>query len=330
MLLIMGIKIIGLGSYLPEYEMTNDEWSSHFETSDEWIYSHTGIKRRHIVAEGESTADLAVACAQIAMAQAGITAQELDLIVVATVSPDHLGFPSTANLVQQRLGCRTIGSYDVRAACSGFVYALTSAQGMMLASRDMKRALVIGVEVLSSIINWKDRSTAILFGDGAGAVILERDDSVEGDILDNVLYSRGDVEALSRPKGGVANPKFDHFAETALHMDGARVYQFGVRVLGELVEELCARNNLTIDDVDWIVPHQANGRMIDALLARKGWPKEKFFMNVEHTANTSAASIPLALAEMQSKGLLKKGQKVLLAGFGAGLTWGGVYLKWNL
>jgi 3-oxoacyl-[acyl-carrier-protein] synthase-3 len=326
----MGIKIVGLGSYLPQYEMTNAEWSNHFETSDEWIFSHTGIKCRHIAAEGESTADLAVACAQVAMAQAGITAQDLDLIVVATVSPDYLGFPSTANLVQQRLNCRTIASYDVRAACSGFVYGLTSAQGMMLASRDMKRALVIGVEVLSSIINWKDRSTAILFGDGAGAVILEKDDTETGDILDSVLYSCGDVEALSRPKGGVADPKFSDSAEAALHMDGARVYQFGVRVLGELVEELCTRNHLTMDDVDWVVPHQANGRMIDALIARKGWSKDKFFMNVEHTANTSAASIPIALAEMQSKGLLKVGQKVLLAGFGAGLTWGGVYLKWSL
>ncbi|WDI36906.1 beta-ketoacyl-ACP synthase III [Entomospira culicis] len=327
----MAINIMGIGSYLPKKIMANDEWQAYVDTTDEWIQSHTGIKERRIANDEESTAFMSVESAKMALAMAGISGQELDLIVVATATPDYLGFPATANLVQKELNAVGAASFDVRAACSGFVYALSNAYALLKASKTMKYALVVGAEKLSSILNWHDRKTAVLFGDGAGAMVLYKDDrDGEDDIVDFVLHSEGDPVALSRPAGGVKQPVVEEPSQSALHMDGARVYRFGVRILGELVEELSIRNALTMDDIDWVVPHQANARMIDALLERKGWPSDKFYMNISQMGNTSAASIPLALRQMYDEGKLKAGQHLLLVGFGAGLTWGGVYIRWNL
>ncbi|NIZ40120.1 ketoacyl-ACP synthase III [Entomospira entomophila] len=327
----MAIKITGLGSYLPQHIMTNDAWREYVDTTDEWIYSHTGIKERRIANDEETTAYMSIQSARAALDMAKLAPQDVDLIIVATATPDYLGFPATANLVQKALGAKGAASFDIRAACSGFVYALSTASTMLEGSKTMKHALVIGAEKLSSILNWHDRSTAILFGDGAGAILLSKDeDANDTDILDFVLHSEGDVEALSRPEGGVKHPHVLDITKTALHMDGARVYRFGVKILGELVEELSARNQLTMDDIDWVVPHQANERMIDALIERKSWPSEKFYVNIENKGNTSAASIPLALVQMYEEGKLQEGQTIFLVGFGAGLTWGGVYIKWSL
>lgn len=327
----MSINIMGIGSYLPKKVMKNTEWRDYIDTTDEWIYSHTGIKERRVADSQESTSYMSIESAKQALHMADIDPKNLDLIVVATVTPDYLGFPATANLVQKNLGATYAASFDIRAACSGFVYAISSAYSMLKASKTMKYALVVGAEKLSAIIDWNDRNTAILFGDGAGAILLVKNDSNDDDdIIDFVLHSDGDPSALSRPVGGVQNPLINSFSETALHMDGSRVYRFGIKVLGELVEELSMRNGVSINNIDWVVPHQANERMIDALLERKNWPSDKFYMNIANVGNTSAASIAIALHQMYRENRLISGQKIFLVGFGAGLTWGGVYIKWNL
>ncbi|HCU30379.1 MAG TPA: 3-oxoacyl-ACP synthase, partial [Sphaerochaeta sp.] len=283
---------------------------------DEWIKSHTGIAVRHLAAELETTADLATKAVENLLANHGRTAAEIDGIVVATATPDYPGFPSTACLLAQRFGIKG-PALDISAGCTGFIYALEVGRAMIITGA-MKNALVVGSETLSSVVDWDDRNTCVLFGDGAGCALLESRQEQEG-ILDTYLKAEGaGAEAL------VIDPK-----SRTIKMDGRSVYSFAVRSIGQAIETLLKRNNLDFEDIAWIVPHQANQRIIAACAKRLGIDVQKPYLNIEQYANTSAASIPLALAEMQEKGLLKEGNRLLLVGFGAGLTYGGILLTWH-
>jgi len=273
---------------------------------------------------------MATEAAKQAIANAGMKESDIDFIIVATISPDYKDFPATANLVQRNLDVGNIGSLDIKAACTGFAYGLELGRGMILGGT-VKNVLVIGVEKLSAITNWDDRGTAVLFGDGGGAVVLGEMEEDRG-IVDSILRTDGTgAEALCMPAGGTLNPvvpgetpKEDLF----LYMDGRAVYNCAVKVNVDIIKELMERNNLTTDDIDYIVPHQANYRIIAAASKRSKIPMDKYYLNMEEYANTSSASIPLALSEMYRKGLLKKGMKILTVGFGGGLTYGGNYIIW--
>jgi len=312
----LSIQITALGSYSPARVVTNDELSHRVDTSDEWIKSHTGIAVRHLAAELETTADLATKAVENLLANHGRTAAEIDGIVVATATPDYPGFPSTACLLAQRFGIKG-PALDISAGCTGFIYALEVGRAMIITGA-MKNALVVGSETLSSVVDWDDRNTCVLFGDGAGCALLESKQEQEC-ILDTYLKAEAaGAEAL------VIDPK-----SRTIKMDGRSVYSFAVRSIGQAIETLLKRNNLDFEDIAWIVPHQANQRIIAACAKRLGIDVQKFYLNIEQYANTSAASIPLALAEMQEKGLLKEGNRLLLVGFGAGLTYGGILLTWH-
>ncbi len=325
-------EILGLGAYVPEKAITNEELSKTVDTTDEWIRSHTGIGKRHIIAEDETTSDTAVKAAKIAIERAGIDVQEIDFIILATASGDYAGFPSTACVVQHKLGIRNTAAVDIGAGCTGFVYGLEMGRSLLLAG-GAKRVLVIGVESLSRIVNWKDRNTCVLFGDGAGAAVLglSEDDNGSG-IIDSFLGAEGDgFEHLMRKAGGAKHPfHIGEYEEEDLYvsMNGRRVYGFAVKVNETIINSLLKNNNLSVDDVSRIVPHQANIRIIQAAAKRLELPEEKFFINIEEYANTSAASIPIALNDMLSKGQLKKGDLIITTGFGAGLTYGGNLIRW--
>lgn len=324
----MTAGIASVGAYIPARRVSNDELSKTMDTSDEWIRSHTGIGNRHIASDEETTSFMATEAAKEAIGKAGLDKDDIDHIIVATISPDYRDFPATANLVQRNLAIDNIGSFDLKAACTGFAYGLEVGRGMILGGT-ARHILVIGSEKLSAITNWKDRSTAVLFGDGAGAVVLSAREDGSG-IQDSILRTDGSgYDALQMKIGGTATPYIpDETPEEDLYlfMDGQRVYNFAVRVNVEIVSELMTRNGLTPDDVDYIVPHQANYRIIRAAAKRAKIPVEKYYLNMEEYANTSSASIPLALAEMDRKGLLQKGMKILTVGFGGGLTYGGNYI----
>lgn len=328
------------GAYVPPRRMSNDELARIVDTSDEWIYSHTGIRYRHIADDGVAASDLAVEAAGIALRQAGVAPEEIDLILLATSTPDYPGLPATACVVQDRLGAINAGAMDLVAACTGFIYGLETARAF-IESAAARTVLVIGSEVYSKIINWKDRNSCVLFGDGAGAAVVTAtytasDESTgrsEGSrIMDGRLYSRGQgAEALARLAGGSRNPRPEGGMESPqcfLSMDGRKVYNFAVAALVETIQALLQRNGLEFSDIDWVVPHQANVRIIDAAAKRAGFDKSKFFTNIAEYANTSAASIPIALDEMARSGVLQRGQKVITVGFGAGLTYGGNLLIW--
>jgi 3-oxoacyl-[acyl-carrier-protein] synthase III len=326
----MTAGIISVGSYIPSRRVSNEELSKTVDTSDEWIRSHTGIGNRHLASEEETCSFMATGAVKSALENGGLTAEDLDFLIVATITPDYRDFPATANLVQEALGAGKIGSFDLKAACTGFAYGLEMGRGL-ITNGTAKTVAVVGVEKLSSITNWNDRATSVLFGDGAGAAILRASDKDEG-IKDSILRTDGSgATALCLPKGGSATPFIPGETtaeELCLVMDGHRVYNFAVRVNVEIVSELMERNGLTPADVDYIVPHQANYRIIAAAAKRAKIPLEKYYLNIEEYANTSSASIPLALAEMDSKGLLKKGMNIITVGFGGGLTYGGNYIKW--
>jgi 3-oxoacyl-[acyl-carrier-protein] synthase-3 len=312
--------------------MSNDELARIVETSDEWIYSHTGIHYRHIAAENEAASDLGVAAADQALERAELPPEEVDLVLVATSTPDYPGLPSTASVVQDRIGAINAGAMDLVAACTGFIYGLETARAYVL-SGGARNVLVVGSEVYSKILNWKDRNTCVLFGDGAGAVLVTSEElGGAGKVVDSVLRSRGSgAEALFRPSGGSRRPLATsgcRVEDTYLQMQGRRVYTFAVQVVVDTINELLERNRLTMDDVDHVVPHQANARIIEAACKRGGFPREKFFLNIAEYANTSAASIPIALDEMIRKDLLHRGERVITVGFGAGLAYGGNYLIW--
>jgi 3-oxoacyl-[acyl-carrier-protein] synthase III len=325
----MSVVIRSLGVHIPERRITNDELAAMVETTDEWIRSHTGIGARHIAADGAETSDLAADAARKALESAGLTAHDLDVIIVATATPDYYGFPSTACLVQDKIGAHGCAAFDVTAGCTGFIYALSIAQGL-LESGQGRNALVIGAETLTRIVDWKDRATCVLFGDGAGAAVLSRIEEGGRGILKNVLGADGGGSkdlVLVQPS---RNKTFEPPAATVpyLYMNGKNVYNFAVKSITVLIERIIHASAYGIDEIRWIVPHQANARIVQAAAKRLGLPEERFFMNMEEYANTSAASIPIALCEMEQKGLVKKGDLIMLVAFGAGLTYGASVIRW--
>jgi len=323
------IGITGVGSYVPERVLTNNDLAKIVDTSDEWITERTGIKERHVAAETQAASDLALPAARQALAMAGLDPGDVELVIVATVTPDMF-FPSTGSLVATALGADEAGAYDLSAGCTGFMYALAQAYGA-LAGGLAENAIVIGAETLSKITNWHDRSTCVLFGDGAGAVVLER--VSEGGFLGFELGSDGEGgKDLSVPAGGSRNPVTAQTVEQEMHflqMNGREVYKFATRVLVSSAEKLLEECGLTVDDIDLYIPHQANKRIIDHAARNLGIPQEKIFVNLQKYGNTSSASIPLCLAEAVAEGRLQKGTRVLMTGMGAGLTWGSAYTIWN-
>lgn len=328
----MGVKILSIGAWVPEKILTNDDLSNMVDTSDEWIRSKTGICERHIADEETATSDIAINAAKLALKRAGLTAKELDMIIVATATPDFIGFPSTSCVIQGKLGAVNAGAFDLIAGCSGLAYSLEVARGLINNRGEIKNVMVIGAEKLSSIVNWEDRNTCCLFGDGAGALILTEGSDSEGNIIDSIIKADGTGEdALKIKVGGSRTPFTDTLPEKAdisLSMDGQAVYNFAVRVNTEMVTKLLERNNLTADDVKWIVPHQANYRIIKAASKRLKINEDKFFMNLANYGNTSAASIGIALNEMFEKDLIKKGDYIITMGFGAGLTYAANLIKY--
>ena len=311
------IHITALGSYAPPRVVTNNDLSHMVDTSDAWIQSHTGIRERHIADDEESTSNLAYKAIEDLLASYNLEASHIDGIVCATATPDYPGFPSVACMIAEQFGI-TGPALDVSAGCTGFIYALEVARAM-IATGSMKNALVVGAEKLSGVVDWNDRNTCVLFGDGAGYALLEFSDQEESGLIDTLLKAEAaGTKALTI-----------HPEKHAIEMDGRAVYSFAVRTIGDTILALVERNNLNLESIDWIVPHQANRRIIQACSKRYGIPEEKFYMNIDRFANTSAASIPLALREMDRAGLLKKGQRILMVGFGAGLTYGGTLLTWT-
>lgn len=319
-----------VGAYVPSKAISNNELAKIVDTSDEWIFSHTGIHNRHIAADDEAASDLALVAAKNALAAAEMNASEIDLVLVSTSTPDYIGFPSTASIVQHKIGAENAGAMDLSAACTGFIYGLETAKSFIEAG-SVRNALVIGSEVMSRILDWDDRNTCVLFGDGAGAaVISENSDAEQSCIESSILRSKGSgADELIVVGGGsrrpIKNSKVDH---PYIHMNGRKVYGFAVKALCDIVNFLLTENNAHIDDISYIVPHQANIRIIEAAGKRMGIPREKFYTNIQEFANTSAASIPIALDEMTKKNLLKRGDMILTIGFGGGLTYGGNLIHW--
>ena len=317
--------ITGSGSYLPSKILTNQELAGMVETSDEWIVQRTGIKERRIAAEGELTSDLATIAAERALADAGYTADDIDLIILATATPDHT-FPATAVSVQNRLGMNHGAAFDLQAVCSGFVFALTTAD-CYVRTGQAKRVLVIGAETFSRILDWSDRTTCVLFGDGAGAVVVEASEQ-PGDISDRGILTshlRSDgrhKEKLYVDGGPSATRTVGH-----LRMEGREVFKHAVSMIADVIEAAFAATGMGPDDIDWFVPHQANKRIIDASARKLGISRDKVVITVERHGNTSAASIPLALDEARRDGVIRDGQLVLLEAMGGGFTWGSVLIR---
>lgn len=325
----MSVVIRSIGASVPERRMTNAEIATIVDTSDEWIRSHSGIGARHIAADGQMTSDLGAGAALEAIKKAGIAPNEIDYIVTATNTPDYFGFPSTACLIQDKIGANGAAAFDLSAGCTGFIYALQVAQGL-LESGQGRNALVVGADTLTRITDWTDRATCVLFGDGAGAAVLSRIQESGRGILKGILGAEGsghkDLVLVQSEKG----KSFDREPHTisSIYMNGQNVYNFAVKSISVLVERLFHASAYSLEDLRWIVPHQANARIVQAAAKRLRIPEERFYMNIEEYANTSAASIPIALAEMDAKGLVKKGDLVMLIGFGAGLTYGATLVRW--
>jgi 3-oxoacyl-[acyl-carrier-protein] synthase-3 len=313
-------RIAGTGSYLPEKILTNADLEKMVETTDEWIVSRTGIRERHIAAESEFTSDLAVEAARQAIAAAGVTAQDIDLIIVATTTPDRI-FPSTACLVQSKLGIAGCAAFDVQAVCSGFVYALTTADQFVRGGA-AKCALVIGAETISRITDWTDRGNCILWGDGAGAVILTA--SEEPGIISTHLHADGSYADMLSVTGGIADPG----CKPIIQMEGNAVFKMAVNTLDAIVDETLGANGMGKAHVDWLVPHQANIRIIQATAKKLGMDMERVVVTVDRHGNTSAASIPLALDVAVRDGRIKRGETILMEAFGGGFTWGSVLLTY--
>ena len=318
----MHSRIAGTGSYLPDKILTNRDLEAMVETSDAWIVERTGIRQRHVAAEGQATSDLALEACRHALAAAGLKPGDIDLIIVATSTPDMI-FPSTACLLQKKLGIRHGAAFDVQAVCSGFVYALATAD-QFLKGGLFKRALVVGAEVFSRIIDWKDRGTCVLFGDGAGAVVLEA--APEPGILSSHLHADGTYADILNTPGQVAGGRIT--GDPTLKMDGGAVFKLAVRVLEEAAREAFAHNGLALDQLDWLVAHQANVRILSHTAKKLGLPESKCVVTVDRHANTSAASIPLALDVAVRDGRIQRGHLVLLEGVGGGFTWGSILIRW--
>tara|TARA_B100000212_G_scaffold322840_1_gene282430 strand:- start:328 stop:1305 length:978 start_codon:yes stop_codon:yes gene_type:complete len=316
-------KIVGVGGYLPEKILTNKQLSMRIETSDEWITERTGIKERRIASDKETTSTLGIEAAKNALKNANISAKYIDLIVVATATPDNT-FPATATLIQSGLGIKKGYAYDVQAVCSGFIYGLELADNAIRLGKS-SHALVIGAETFSRILDWNDRSTCVLFGDGAGAVVLKSTEQLSPNfILSNHLYSDGDYKEMLYVDGGPSISDNVGF----LKMDGGSVFKHAVKNISSAITDALVNNNMSIKDVDWFVPHQANSRILDAVSKKIGIDNDKIIVTVDKHANTSAASIPLALCEAVSINKIKSGDIVLLAAMGGGFTWGSSIIRW--
>jgi 3-oxoacyl-[acyl-carrier-protein] synthase-3 len=323
--------ILGTGSYVPSRVLTNEDLSLQVDTTDEWIRTRTGIGERRIADASEATSDLGLHAALAALNDAKLGPQDIDLLIVATVTPDYK-FPSTSCIIQHKLGLRTTTAcFDLNAACSGFIYALETASAM-LSSRRYRHALIIGVEKLSSIVNWQDRNTCVLFGDGAGAVVLGGSDKKNVGILGAKLGSFGEgYELLQIPKGGSRTPlNADDLAagDHCIHMKGKEVFKLAVRAMEDACREILEQHQLSADQIALVIPHQANLRIIEAISHYLQLPMERFYVNVDRYGNTSAASIPLALDEARRNGRIRRGDITLLVAFGAGLTYGSALIRW--
>lgn len=320
---MLNAHILGTGSYLPARRLTNDDLSKIVDTSDEWIATRTGIKARHIAAENEQTSDLAVAAAKAALADAAISAKDIDLIIVATSTPDMI-FPATACIVQNKLGIAGCPAFDVQAVCAGFMYAMATANAY-IRSGMAKRALVIGAETFSRLLDWNDRRTCVLFGDGAGAVILGASEQ-EGGIISTKLQADGSYSQILQTPGKIAAGSIE--GSPYLYMDGQAVYKFAVKALANVAREVIEESNLQPADIDWIIPHQANLRIIESTARHLGVPMDKVIVTLSEQGNTSAASVPLALDEGIRSGRIRHGQTLLLEGIGGGFAWGAITLKY--
>lgn len=327
-------SIMGTGSYMPERVLTNQELEAMVDTSDEWITTRTGIKERRIAAEGENTSDMGAEAGRRALEAAGISPEELDLIIVATVTPDMF-FPSTACFVQKKLGAFNAVCFDINAACSGFLYAMQTARHY-INTGNRTTALVIGAEKLSTLVNWNDRNTCVLFGDGAGAVVIRRRDDdparAQGSILSSVMGTDGSLTDLLRvPGGGAANPvtpENAHLRLNTIHMEGRETFKHAVTRMCKASEQALEIAGLTAADVKMVIPHQANARIITAIAERLNLPPERTFINVNKYGNTSAATIPVALDEVTRSGGIKSGDVILMVAFGGGFTWASTVLRW--
>lgn len=323
------VGILGTGKYVPERVLTNHDLEQMVDTNDEWIRTRTGIRERRLVSPEQASSDLAYEASKIALEKAGITAEQLDLIIVATVTPD-MSFPSTACLLQDKLGARKAAAFDLSAACSGFIYGLANASNF-IATGTYQYALVIGAECLSKITDYTDRNTCILFGDGAGAVVLGRVPEGRGFRSFELGADGSGKELLKIEGGGSRNPSSAQTLEGKQHyiyMAGSEVFKFAVRIMGSAAEEALRKAGMDKSDIDLLVPHQANIRIIQASLNRLELPEEKCMINLDKYGNVSAASIPIALAEADEQGRLKEGDCVVLVGFGGGLTWGASVIVW--
>lgn len=323
-------KISAVGHFLPEFKMTNFDLEKLVDTNDEWIRTRTGISERRILKDPEkATSYMATLAAKEALDSAGVSPEEVDLIIVATVTPDYI-FPATACLVQEKLGATNAFAFDISAACSGFIYALTTGASYIQGGM-AKKVLVIGADKMSSILDYSDRTTCILFGDGAGAVLLEVSDDETG-VIDSIHHTEGDTNCgLYQPAGGSLIPASHETVDARMHsirQDGRAVFKKATMGMADVSLEIMEKNNLSSDDVTWLVPHQANLRIIDATAKRMGISSEKVMINIDKYGNTTAATIPLCLYDWRDK--LNKGDNLVLAAFGGGFTWGAVYVKWSL
>jgi 3-oxoacyl-[acyl-carrier-protein] synthase-3 len=322
---MMYSKIAGTGRYLPERILTNADLEKMVDTTDEWIRTRTGVERRHIATEEQSTSDLAYEAAKIAMKEAGVTADDIDLLICGTTSPDLL-FPNIATLLQDRLGIHNCPAFSIEAACTGFIYALTTADKFIRAG-ESKCALILGAEIITKLIDWKDRTTCVLFGDGAGAVVLKPSEEpgilschlgADGQYRDLLYFPIGPSKNLFNPPDGGA----------FIQMKGNEVFKVAVKTLGAVAEQALEANNISKDELDWLIPHQANIRIIQATAKRLDMPMEKVILTVQDHGNTSAASVPMALDVGIRDGRIKRGQLLLLEAFGGGFTWGSVLLRY--
>ena len=328
--MMRSVGILGIGHYVPEKVLTNFDLEKMVDTSDEWITERTGIKQRHIAAPEEATSDLSLKAAQRALEDAGVSPEELDLVIVATASPDH-AFPSTACLVQDRIGAKNAAAFDLSAGCSGFVYSLGVAS-QMIKSGLYNKALIIGAETLSRIMNWQDRNTCVLFGDGAGAAVVGVVEDGYGVLGIDLGADGSGGKYLYQPAGGSRTPASEQTIadnDHTIHMNGPEVFKFAIQIMGKTAKTALKNAGMKPEDLDLLVPHQANLRIISSAAKRLKLPMEKVWVNVDKYANTSAASIPIALCEAQAAGALKKGDNIILVGFGAGLTWSAIVLKWS-
>lgn len=319
--------ITGVHGYLPEKILSNKDLEKMVDTSDEWIVSRTGIKTRHLLEDGKGTSDMGAEAVKSLLKKKGIAPEEIDLLICATITPDFQ-FPATANIISDKVGLVNAWSFDINAACSGFIYALITGS-QFIETGKYKKVIVIGADKMSSIIDYEDRSTCIIFGDGGGAVLLEPNEEGFG-VIDSVLHSDGDGRKyLHMPGGGSVNPASKKTVEKKMHyvqQDGQPVFKAAVKNMADVSVHIMEKNNLTADDVSWLVPHQANLRIIDATANRMGLSKEKVMINIQKYGNTTAGTLPLCLWDWESQ--LKKGDNIILSAFGGGFTWGAIYLKW--